>query len=67
VAVPGFLGAVVDCRVMVGDRRGCKELGWQAKVPFDKGIEETILWYRANEKWWRPLLKRLIKEDSWKK
>lgn len=34
------------------------ELGWKPKYTFDTGIEETIEWYRQNEKWWRPLKKR---------
>lgn len=30
-------------------------LGWEPRVPFDRGIAETIAWYQANESWWRPL------------
>ncbi|MBV8499233.1 MAG: dTDP-glucose 4,6-dehydratase [Candidatus Eremiobacteraeota bacterium] len=30
-------------------------LGWRPQVPFEKGIAETVAWYRANESWWRPL------------
>jgi dTDP-glucose 4,6-dehydratase len=33
-------------------------LGWRPQVPFDKGIAETVAWYRANESWWRPLKKQ---------
>jgi dTDP-glucose 4,6-dehydratase len=32
-----------------------EELGWQAEVEFDRGIEQTVAWYRANEAWWEPL------------
>ncbi|HKU68677.1 MAG TPA: dTDP-glucose 4,6-dehydratase [Candidatus Baltobacteraceae bacterium] len=30
-------------------------LGWQPRVAFDRGLRETIAWYRENEAWWRPL------------
>ena len=28
-----------------------KELGWQPEVPFERGLGETIAWYRANADW----------------
>lgn len=35
-----------------------KELGWKPKYfDFDRGLSETIRWYRENEWWWRPLKK----------
>lgn len=30
-------------------------LGFKHKYDFDAGLRETIEWYEANEKWWRPL------------
>ena len=30
-------------------------LGWNAQVPFEQGIEQTVAWYRDNEEWWGPL------------
>jgi dTDP-glucose 4,6-dehydratase len=32
-----------------------EELGWQAEVGFDRGIERTVAWYQDNETWWEPL------------
>jgi dTDP-glucose 4,6-dehydratase len=32
-----------------------QELGWRAEVPFEKGIEATVAWYRDNGDWWGPL------------
>lgn len=32
-----------------------KSLGWSAKYDFDKALEETVGWYKGNEKWWRKL------------
>jgi dTDP-glucose 4,6-dehydratase len=29
--------------------------GWKPQIPFEKGLAETIEWYRANASWWRPL------------
>lgn len=33
------------------------ELGWEPKHSFDAGLAATVEWYKANEKWWRPLKK----------
>lgn len=30
-----------------------KELGWEPEVTFDKGLKETVKWFRENEWWWR--------------
>jgi dTDP-glucose 4,6-dehydratase len=30
-----------------------RDLGWRPRIPFDRGIGETIDWYVANEGWWR--------------
>ncbi len=32
-----------------------RELGWEAQVGFDEGIERTVAWYRDNERWWGPI------------
>jgi dTDP-glucose 4,6-dehydratase len=32
-----------------------EDLGWKAEVPFERGIEQTVAWYRDNEAWWGPL------------
>ena len=32
-----------------------KRLGFRHAYDFEKGLRETIAWYRENEKWWRPL------------
>ena len=38
----------VDCAKL-------QELGWQARVPFERGLAETVAWYRDNESWWRTI------------
>src|SRR4051794_11202529 len=43
------------------DRRYCLDttrlrgLGWAPQAEFDRGLEETVAWYQANEWWWRPI------------
>ena len=43
------------------DRRYCldtatlRALGWAPRVPFERGLRETVEWYRRNEWWWRPI------------
>lgn len=56
-----------DRRYLLDTTKIRQELGWEPKVNFDKGFHETVQWYRDNEDWWRPLLKRLqINEEGWK-
>jgi dTDP-glucose 4,6-dehydratase len=30
-------------------------LGWEPRVRFDAGLEETVAWYRDNARWWEPI------------
>jgi dTDP-glucose 4,6-dehydratase len=46
-----------DLRYSVNIEKISSELGYRPMVPFEDGISETIEWYKANEKWWRPLKK----------
>lgn len=32
-----------------------RQLGWERRFDFDKGIEVTVGWYLANEWWWRKI------------
>jgi dTDP-glucose 4,6-dehydratase len=48
-----------DLRYSVSIRKISSELGYEPLVLFKDGILETIEWYKANEKWWRPLLKKV--------
>jgi dTDP-glucose 4,6-dehydratase len=36
-------------------------LGWTPKVEFERGLLETVEWYKNNEAWWRP-----IKSDAFR-
>ena len=47
-----------DIRYSLTGNKIRKELGIEPKIAFEKGLEETIDWYVANESWWRPLLNK---------
>jgi dTDP-glucose 4,6-dehydratase len=32
-----------------------RALGWTPRMPFDRGLEETIVWYTENRAWWQPI------------
>ena len=44
-----------DYRYAIDASKIKKELGWKQDYTFEKGLKETILWYKKNEKWWKPL------------
>ena len=44
-----------DRRYSLSAERIQTELGWEAAVRFDEGIEGTVAWYRDNEEWWGPI------------
>jgi dTDP-glucose 4,6-dehydratase len=37
------------------DASKAARLGWRPSVEFERGLRETVDWYRANEAWWRPI------------
>jgi dTDP-glucose 4,6-dehydratase len=40
-----------DRRYAIDCAKAERELGWAPKVPFERGLRETINWYRANAAW----------------
>ena len=34
------------------------DLGWEPKIQWDEGFEQTVTWYLENKDWWEPLLKQ---------
>ena len=34
------------------------ELGWEPKVDFETGLEQTVRWYLDNQAWWAAILER---------
>jgi dTDP-glucose 4,6-dehydratase len=37
------------------DTTKLRKLGWAPEVDFEKGLADTVAWYRTNEWWWRPI------------
>jgi dTDP-glucose 4,6-dehydratase len=46
-----------DRRYAIDASKITGQLGWKPKHDFESGIASTVEWYKANEKWWRPLKK----------
>lgn len=40
-----------DRRYAIDCSKAEQELGWAPRVPFEKGLQETIAWYKANAEW----------------
>jgi dTDP-glucose 4,6-dehydratase len=58
-----------DRRYAIDATKIIQELGWKPEIGrdnFDDGLKETINWYKDNQDWWRPLLKRraLISDED---
>lgn len=32
-----------------------RSLGWKPVVEFERGLRDTVRWYKENESWWRPI------------
>lgn len=55
-----------DKRYAIDSSKLRKELGWEAKyTDFEKGLEDTIRWYKENQWWWKPLKEEI--ETKYKK
>lgn len=35
-----------------------RKLGWRPKIDLDYGLKTTVEWYKNNECWWKPLIKK---------
>jgi dTDP-glucose 4,6-dehydratase len=44
-----------DRRYSLGSEKIRDELGWEAQIRFEEGLERTVGWYRDNEDWWAPI------------
>jgi dTDP-glucose 4,6-dehydratase len=55
-----------DRRYLLDTSKIRRELGWTPRVEFERGILETVEWYRDNSSWWAPLLERApVVESTW--
>ena len=44
-----------DRRYSLNDRR-LRAMGYHPRIPFSRGLADTVCWYRENPRWWRPLM-----------
>lgn len=55
-----------DRRYLLDSTKIRTSLNWKPKISFEQGFKDTVLWYKENEWWWRPLLQKLqINEEKW--
>jgi dTDP-glucose 4,6-dehydratase len=47
-----------DRRYLISPARIETELGWEPKVDFETGLEQTVRWYLDNQAWWAAILER---------
>nr|AJD20012.1 dTDP-glucose 4,6-dehydratase [uncultured bacterium] len=45
-----------DLRYSVDITKISRELGYAPRIPFDRGLADTVAWYRENRDWWEPAL-----------
>lgn len=46
-----------DFRYAIDSTKIMEQLGWQARYTFDRGLVETIEWYKENTEWWKNMKK----------
>ncbi len=55
-----------DRRYLLDSSKIRTQLGWEPQVDFAQSFRDTVHWYRDNEAWWRPLLKKIqVREEGW--
>jgi dTDP-glucose 4,6-dehydratase len=47
-----------DLRYSVDITKISSELGYRPQVPFERGLADTVAWYREHRDWWEPLKRR---------
>ncbi len=52
-----------DLRYALDTEKAYKELGWEAKTPFENGLRKTVEWYLENKEW---LFEKLEEAEEFK-
>lgn len=47
-----------DRRYLIDPTKLERELGWKPQVPFERGLADTVRWYRDHRSWWEAILDR---------
>ncbi|MEV2196556.1 dTDP-glucose 4,6-dehydratase [Streptomyces phaeochromogenes] len=50
-----------DLRYSLDDTKIREQLGYAPRMPFERGLRETVAWYRKNPGWWRAVKYREAK------
>jgi dTDP-glucose 4,6-dehydratase len=50
-----------DLRYAIDFGKAKRELEWEPLVAFERGLAETVAWYRERQDWWRPLIDSKLK------
>src|SRR5579862_7649346 len=40
---------------LIDHSKSTRELGWNPQINFEKGLADTVQWYRDNRKWWEAI------------
>jgi dTDP-glucose 4,6-dehydratase len=55
-----------DRRYLLDSTKIREQLGWEPERNFDRGLDETVAWYREHREWWEPLKARApVEETAW--
>lgn len=44
-----------DRAYLIDHSKITRELGWEPRIDFARGLRETVDWYRRNQKWWEEI------------
>jgi dTDP-glucose 4,6-dehydratase len=56
-----------DRRYSIACDRARTELGWEPRVDFERGLRDTVRWYRENEWWWGRIKRHTEEFAEWRK
>lgn len=55
-----------DRRYLLDSSKIMLELGWKPEIDMEQGMKDTIMWYKDNPSWWKPLKqKKIVDETKW--
>jgi dTDP-glucose 4,6-dehydratase len=56
-----------DRRYLLDSSKLRRDLGWEPATDFERGLQETVVWYAEHRDWWEPLKDRApVEETAWR-